>query len=67
MAIDDGSELEDLMFCSTVVLFGNDVEEPKPKKRRFWVRNIFKSCHRHRQCHSFVRNMDRESLFSKCF
>ena len=31
MAIDDGSELEDLMFCSTVVLFDNDVEEPKPK------------------------------------
>lgn len=35
MAIDDGSELEDLMFCSTVVLFDNDVEEPKPKNDDF--------------------------------
>ena len=67
MAIDDGSELEDLMFCSTVVLFDNDVEEPKPKNDDFGFGIYLKSCHRHREYHSFMRNMDRESLFSKCF
>lgn len=43
MAIDDGSELEDLMIFSTVLIFDSDDEEPKPKKQQFWVRNIAKS------------------------
>ena len=38
---DDDSEVEDLILCSTALLFDDDDEEPKLREQQFWVWNIF--------------------------